>query len=113
MKIGLAFPELGLHNINHFIDVMEQNNSKLDLLILPEGFETIPSKNELRPEEIKNEPELKDIVNKYLEICKNLTTTVILGVQIDYHNTSRSGGNNDQYCLLIKVTVHRHAGGNL
>lgn len=114
MKIGLAFPELGKHNIKHFLDLMESQRNKLDLIVFPEGFETICPENEIRPEEIGNEKEVKNLINKYFEICNKFNVSIILGVQVDYHNTSISGGGNDQYCLFIdptgkKYIYHKHS----
>ncbi len=113
MKIGLAFPELGEHKIGHFLNILEKPNM-LDLVIFPEGFETISS-NTITPENIQDSDEVKEISKKYSEICNRLNISIILGIQVDYGNVTINGQGNDQYCLIFerggknKVCYHKHS----
>ena len=108
MKIGLAFPELNTHKMEDFINLLTQNNHKLDLVIFPEGFETIKPNQDIKPEEIKNNEEFNIIIDKYSDICRNFSISIILGIQVKCHTEARNGGNSDQYCLIIKPDGKYH-----
>ncbi len=114
MQIGLAFPELGRHKIQHFLDIIKNSDQCLDLVVFPEGFETISSSYELIPENIGENEEVKKLLNKYGEIARNFDISVIVGMQVFYGRESISGGSSDQYCLFItsmgKQTIyHKHS----
>lgn len=115
MKIALAFPELSKHNINHFLNILENQQNRLDLLVFPEGFETIKSNNMITPENIQDHDEVKQISKYYTEICKRFNISIILGIQVDYGNVSINGQGNDQYCIIFdckgnnKFCYHKHS----
>lgn len=108
MKIGLAFPELGEHDIKHFLGLMTREKNKLDLVIFPEGFETISAENQIEPNNVQNEEKIQSLINTYYEICQKLNLSIIVGISIDYRDTSISGGGNDQYCLFITPSGEKH-----
>lgn len=114
LEIGLAFPELGEHDISHFLRLLREQKNKLDLIIFPEGFEIILPENKIKPKNVKDEEKIKSLTNKYHEICQELNISIIVGISIDYRDTSISGGDNDQYCLFItpageKFIYHKHS----
>ena len=114
MKIGLAFPEISKQNREHFLNIIENQDKKLDLIIFPEGFESVHPENGVKPEEIENEEAVKNLMNKYYEICNKFNINIIVGIQIHYKKASSSGEENDQYCLFVKPTgekqlYHKHS----
>jgi hypothetical protein len=114
IKIGLAFPELGKHDIEHFVSVLKKQNNLLDLIVFPEAFETIPLKNGIKPEGVRRSKQIERLFKKYLRICRKFNLSIILGVSVNYANTSISGGGDDQYCLFVapkgeKAFYHKHS----
>jgi len=113
-KVGLAFPELKKHDIGHFLKVIDRSAAKLDLLILPEGFEIIRPKRHIRPENIADDSEVAALTKKYAHISGLFETGVIVGFKVDYASTLTSGGGNDQYALVISrderpYIYHKHS----
>jgi len=114
MRIGLAFPELGVHRIEHFLNIFKNYNSKLDLIIFPEGFESIATRRQINPENILNDTNFNAIVTKYSDISNNNGIGIILGIQVDYGNVTVNGKGNDQYCIFLAknirpVLYHKHS----
>jgi predicted amidohydrolase len=114
LKIGLAFPELKVHNIDYFLQILKSKNHCLDLLILPEGFESIENKNQIYAEKIREEAPVQLLVKKYLNICQAFKLSIIVGFSINYHDQSISGKGNDQYCLFVNTEgfsyiYHKHS----
>jgi len=114
MRIGLAFPELGVHRIEYFLNIFKNYNSKLDLIIFPEGFESIATRRQINPENILNDTNFNAIVTKYSDISNNNGIGIILGIQVDYGNVTVNGKGNDQYCIFLAknirpVLYHKHS----
>ncbi len=113
-SIGLAFPELNRHDADYFCRVVKRSSKHLDLIIFPEGFESIRPTRNIKPENIADDPQVKTLLKNYMAISKWLKTGVIVGFEIDYRNTLTSGGGNDQYCILIgddekPYIYHKHS----
>ncbi len=100
-NIGLAFPELNKHQLEDFLPIVRKYHRNLDLLIFPEGFETVVRDERTEPEAIANVRQVKKISEKYQRFCEECKLSIILGVQVDYQNTSINGSGNDQYCLFV------------
>ncbi|MGD0237568.1 MAG: nitrilase-related carbon-nitrogen hydrolase [Syntrophorhabdales bacterium] len=112
--IGLAFPELKKHDVDHFCKVLERSSTKPELMILPEGFESIRPKCSIAPEHIAHEPEVTALIKKYTAISNRYRTGIIVGFQVDYDSALTSGGGNDQYALAISgeedpYIYHKHS----
>lgn len=114
MKIGLAFPEHGIHTIEDFKSALMEQKNKVDLVVFPEGFESIKPDNKLRPEDIQHYQEFASLYEKYLRITKKCGIHIILGFSVDYGDDSINGSKNDQYCMYVspfgdKVVYHKHS----
>ena len=117
IQIGLAFPELknkNHHNIHHFLKIIQNSRQNLDLIIFPEGYESIETESIIHPEFVEKNKEMMDIIQKYSGISRKFNLSLILGISIDYKDTSISGGGNDQYCLFVtpsgkKALYHKHS----
>lgn len=114
MKIGLAFPKLRNHKIEDFEAVLKEQKNKLDLVIFPEGFESIQPFNGLRPEDIRHYPGFTPLYKKYLRIANDCGMNIILGFSVDYGDDTINGSNNDQYCMYVSpsgdiVVYHKHS----
>lgn len=114
-SIGLAFPKLGKHDFDHFNELLYRQTNKLDLIVFPEGFETITSANRgIAPEMISEDANVKAVLKKYVSASKNYNIGVIFGFQVDYRNRLTSGGRNDQYCAFTNpqgnsYIYHKHS----
>lgn len=114
-RIGLIFPEVGKHNLDYYVKLLDKTKEQLDLLVFPEAFETIaPSNQQLSPETISDESTVQDFVKKYAKIATQYNCGIIVGFQINYGNVLFSGGGNDQYCLFVNpqnnyYIYHKHA----
>lgn len=115
LKIGMAFPELGKHDLAHFKEILSKKKASLDLIIFPEGFETIsPSRSIIEPESIVNNRDVQTLLNKYGAVSRQYNVAVILGFQVFYDNRFVNGGGNDQYCAYIspngkEYIYHKHS----
>lgn len=112
--IGLAFPEVGKHDLDYFIGLLDIQPAKLNMIVFPEGFETICANNGIAPESISEDSNVRLILNKYASTAKKYKVGVIVGFQVGYKNTLTSGGGNDQYCLCIypqgeSFIYHKHS----
>jgi len=112
--IGLVFPELDVHSIDYYLPLIEKHHKKLNLLVLPEGFETIKTNERVAPERIGGLHEVKRLSEKYAKIYDDFGISIILGFQIDYQNTAVNGSGNDQYCLCLDPNhetkvYHKHS----
>jgi predicted amidohydrolase len=114
MKIGLAFPERGIHTIEDFKSALMEQKNKIDLVVFPEGFESIKPDNRLRPEDIQHYQEFASLYEKCLRITKECGIHIIVGFSVDYGDDSINGSKNDQYCMYVspsgdKVVYHKHS----
>jgi predicted amidohydrolase len=114
LKIALAFPEFQKHDLNHFLKIVSNLSSPIDLLILPEGFEKITSEKVIEPEGINKVNEMQKLIKTYSKISKELGFSIIVGIAIDFRDRSLSGIGNDQYCLFVnpkggKYIYHKHS----
>jgi predicted amidohydrolase len=115
MRIGLVFPELGKHDLAHFMGVLNKKEASLDLLVFPEGFETIsPSRGIIEPESITSNQEVQSLLAKCGTISSQYRMGVILGFQVSYDNRFINGGGNDQYCAYVspdgeEYVYHKHS----
>lgn len=115
MKIGLAFPEIRKHGSDYFLRILAKSKDRLDLIVFPEGFETItPANRGIAPEMISEDADVRAILKKYASASKNYNIGVIFGFQVDYRNTLTSGGGNDQYCAFTSpqensYIYHKHS----
>jgi len=116
LRIGLAFPELGNRdkNVDHFLSLLKDSNISLDLLIFPESYESIEAEDAIEPEDITSCKGFKETCKKYTWISKELKLSIIVGISVDYKDTSISGGGNDQYCFFVtpkgnKALYHKHS----
>jgi hypothetical protein len=112
--IGLAFPELNEHDLPHYCKVIKQTDAKFDLLVFPEGFESIKPNKDIKPESISEDHQIKELIKKYVAASKQYKTAIIVGVQVDYSSTLTSGGDNDQYCMVLDpkgdvAMYHKHS----
>lgn len=119
-RIGLVFPEIEddslKHTLKHFLPLIERHRNSLNLLVFPEGFETIIPNGELEPEVILKwrSDKINDIATKYVNLSKNLSNiSIIVGVQVDYEKSLNMGGS-DQYCLCVQPDCdpriyHKHS----
>lgn len=114
LKIGLAFPELEKHDVHHFLRILGNASIKLDLLVFPEAFEFIEKEDKTDPEDIIKQKNFKELADRYHEISKKFDVCIIVGVSVDYEDSSISGGGNDQYCLFVspdgrRALYHKHS----
>lgn len=114
LKIGLVFPELGVHDIECFLPLIKKHCKRLDLLVFPEGFETIRKDKAMAREEIGKLGGVKRLTDKYAKVSRQNSVAIVLGIQIDYHNISISGSGDDQYCLFMEPRgetkiYHKHS----
>jgi len=115
IKIGLVFPELRKHDFGHFKGILTKGKVTLDLIVFPEGFETIyPSRGLIEPETIRNNQDVQSIINKYREISSQYDMAVICGFQVSYDNRFANGGGHDQYCMYVspdgqEYIYHKHS----
>ena len=115
ITIGLAFPELRKHDSDYFLRILDKSQDRLDLIVFPEGFETItPANRGIAPEMISEDANVKAVLKKYVSASKNYNIGVIFGFQVDYRNRLTSGGRNDQYCAFTNpqgnsYIYHKHS----
>ena len=115
IRIGLVFPELGKHDYNYFMEILHREKNRLDMIVFPEGFETItPTGKDITPETVKNDGNVKLLLRKYSSLSLKYNIGVIVGFQVDYKNSLISGGENDQYCAFVSpqgdnYVYHKHS----
>jgi predicted amidohydrolase len=124
LKVGLVFPELikhnldhperRKHNLDHFLTILNNAKGDLNLLVFPEAFECIEAENSIGLEQVAKQKSYLEIENKYAEISKKYSISIIVGVGIDHKDASISGGRNDHYCLFInpkgkRALYHKHS----
>lgn len=99
ITIGLVFPELGKHDYDYFREILHIEKNRLDMIVFPEGFETItPLDKDITPESVKNDGNVQLLLRRYSSLSLKYNIGIIVGFQVDYKNRLISGGGNDQYC---------------
>lgn len=115
ITIGLVFPELSKHDCNYFQEILHKQENKLDMIVFPEGYETVvPLSKDIAPESIKDDGNVKLLLQRYAQISRKYNVSIIIGFQVDYKNRLKSGGGNDQYCAYISpqgdiYVYHKHS----
>lgn len=113
--VGLIFPELGKHSLEDFLNIIDKQKNKINLLVFPEAFETIiPTSKHVAPELITSDGNVQSLINKYISIAKKYEIAIIVGFQIDYKNQLISGAKNDQYSAYLSpqeecYIYHKHS----
>jgi predicted amidohydrolase len=103
LRIGLAFPELGKHKLDEFMEHLRRHKSKLDMLVFPEAFEMVPRRGRTESEEIVRSPEFAEVCDRYLALSKEYGVSIIVGVSSEDENDYPG----DQYCLFVSPTGQR------
>lgn len=106
--IGLVFPEIGKrHTCDYFTGLLDR--TKLDLLVFPEGFETIKSVDSDIAPVNGDDRRVKAVLKQYASIATKYDIGVIFGFQVDYGN-----GKDDQYSAYLNpkgdnYIYHKHS----
>lgn len=114
LRIGLAFPELGEHKLDHFLNVIRRAKSNLDLLVFPEAFEVM-QQPAVPPSRLWDHLEFPRVSAKYARAARELSISIIVGVAIEGHRrASASGKESDQHCLFTSpdgqaTCYHKHS----
>ena len=116
LRIGLAFPSIGKHDLKHFRALLARY--EVDLLVFPEGFERIKGHDLLSPENVIASERFSQLCGKYVALCRDFGLVVLVGMQVDYDDSSVNGAGNDQYCVYvtsagIKAVYHKHSSSRL
>ena len=116
-KVGLVFPEIEKHSLKHLIPQIDRYGGFLNLLVFPEGFETITTKREQTPEMLLDSDEMNPIRVRYAELSHRLSLSIIVGVQVYCRKVFNMGGH-DQYCLCVQpdggsCIYHKHSTSRL
>ncbi len=114
LKIALSFPELRQHGVEQFADLLRKRTGQLDLVVFPEGFEIIQATGAVRPEDIPGCSAMLDLQGRYVTLAREWDVSVIVGVSVDYGDTSVNGGGNDEFALFASpagqtIVYHKHS----
>jgi predicted amidohydrolase len=114
LRIGLAFPELDKHGLDHFLPIIAAHKGEVDLVVFPEGFELVPACASCRPGKIPENAKFAAIRATYIRAARACAAGIVVGVAVDYGNTSMNGDGNDQYCMFVSPDgetnlYHKHS----
>jgi len=114
LRIGLAFPALGKHGLHHFLPVIMAHKGEIDLVVFPEEFELVPSGALCQPGKIPDSAEFAAIRASYMRAARECAASMLVGVAVDYGNSSMNGNGNDQYCMFVSPDgetklYHKHS----
>ena len=114
LRIGLAFPALGKHGLDHFLSIIVAHNGEVDLVVFPEAFELVPADASCRPGNIPENAKFAAIRATYIRAARECAAGIVVGVAVDYGNSAMNGDGNDQYCMFVSPDgetklYHKHS----